>query len=431
MKKIFYIILVLLGFVSSALIAWYLVVMFSAPNKVISQTYKVGDQVIFKEDGSSVTKNFIDINLYDNVFEIKFNYMLDESRTDFYSQGLQYVLKDGKTEFNLDGSYSRVLNDVSKESSYYSKGESEYSGFMTWVRTDKYDQIWGDKVYSNVDKYNYMSGDDYNTPLISTNPIGNDTFFKIQLGNDLYGMKFRGLNINLEDKFYIGSTKYLYDSSTYVLWSNFIYNLERNYFASDIDYFSTILFDSIASSVKAGTNQILTFEFGDLFDYYLYDEKTGQYSDDKVSPDKFAKISSDIKSYYSIGVSVHDGDMISSDQSLFNCYKGNSNFNIDNSLSDYFIGRNLVFVDVDKFDFVETNKTGVYYLSLNEDFRTFYRDYKHLVELEIVIDLDYIDSLGIEFKGVIKDSLSGFKIYNDYTIQNVNGLIVKGGIDYV
>ena len=425
MKKVLLIILSILLFVSFGLIGWYVWILFNAPNKIVSQTFLVGDQVVIKEDGTTEKKSFIDINLYDNVFEIKFNYMLDETRTAFYSQGLQYVLKDSSGDFNLNGSYTNVLSTKTEQ------GKAEHYLLTTWERTDTITQIWGDKSYLNVDKFNYMSGDDYATPLISTNPIDRDTFFKIQLGDDLYGMKFRGINIDFTDEFYLGSNNYLADTEYYVLWAKFIYNYERYYKSCDVDYFATLLFNSISQSVKAGTNQILTFEFGDLFEYYEFDTEKQQYSDKKVESDKSAKISADIKSYYSINVSVHEGDMTSSSQSLFNSYKGNSNYNVDLTLDDYFVGRNIVEVDVNKFDFIETSTTGVYYLSLAEDFKTFYDDYKHLVEFEIVIDLDYLNSLGVEYIGVIENSLDGFKIFGSETRQVINGEIVKGDVIYV
>ena len=116
---------------------------------------------------------------------------------------------------------------------------------------------------------------------------------------------------------------------------------------------------------------------------------------------------------------------------MFNCYKGNSNYNVELSFDDYFIGRTLVSVDVDKFDFIETEISGSYYLSLNEDFKRFYRDYRFLIEFDIVIDLDYLESLGIEFLGVKQDSLENFKIFNSETVKVVDGNVVKGVVNYV
>ncbi len=438
MKKVLLIILSILLFVSFGLIGWYAYIYFYAPEKIVSQTFKVGDQTILKEDGSTDTKTFIELNLYDNVFEIKFNYMLDEAKTAFYSQGLQYVLKDGKTDFNLNGSYTKILTDTKLDSNgydnpYFSYGSAEHYLFTVWERTDTLNKILGDKSFDNAEVYNYMSGDDYETPLISTNPIDRDTFFKIQLGDDLYGMEFRGTDIELnrDSEFYLGEYNYQYDTEFYVVAGKLLYLQEYYYKASDVDYLATLLFNSVCSSVKAGTSQILTFEFGDLFNYYEYDESSGQYSDAKVSTDKASKISADIKSYYSIKVNRYDGDMISSSQSLFNCYKGSSNYNVDLSLDDYFIGRSLVSVDVDKFDFIESETSGAYYLSLSEDFKDFYKNYAHLVQLDILIDLDYLESMGIEFLGVIKSSLDGFKIYNAETIQTIGSNQIKGGVPYV
>ena len=134
-------------FVSFGLIGWYAYIYFFGVEKIISQTFKVGDQVVMKEDGTTDTKTFIELNLYDNVFEIKFNYMLDETKTAFYSQGLQYVLKDGKSDFNLDGSYTKILTDTSKDiesndpvkkydNPYFKYGTAEHFWGLSWERTD-------------------------------------------------------------------------------------------------------------------------------------------------------------------------------------------------------------------------------------------------------------------------------------------------------
>lgn len=425
MKKFIIIVLTILSVISCALIGWYSWIMFEAPEKIISQTFEVGEQKIFKSDGTTDKKAFIEVNLFNNVFEIKFNYMLDETQTAFYSQGLQYVLKDDKKTFDLSGSYTSV------ESSSVVHDYNKYYMFLTWNKYYEENRFLGNKVYFNVDKFNYMSGDDYENTLFSSNPINKDTMFKIQLGSDLYGMKLKHTNLPFSDAkdFYLGSHTYQ-GVENHALYSYFTYDTYNDYMACDIDYFANLIYESCLS-LNAGVSQTCLFEFGDLFEYFYFNDSTKQYTDKVVNAVELAKISTEIKSYYCVNVNIHDSDMTSSTQSLFNCYKGNSNYNVDLSFDDYFIGRTLVNVDVDKFDFVESETSGSYYLSLNDKFKEFYRDYRHLVEFDIVIDLDYLESLGINFLGVKEDSLESFKIFKSETIKLVNGNIVRGVVNYV
>lgn len=430
-KKILVTILSIISLVAVGVDVWYVYILKYAPQKVISQTFEVGEQVVFKEDGSVEKKHFIDINIYDNVYEIQFNYMLDENQTAFFSQGIQYVLKNGSDKLDFKGEYTKVL----KSSNKWTTEADHTTGWFSKKIYHNQNRVLGNKEYKNITRYDYMSGDSFETTSISTNPINSDTMFKIQLGDDLYGMKLRYDDIDFKlDKndLYIGSeTEHAYNK-VYFVKTDYHYNTYYNYKAYDIEYFLEVLFNAVSNDViPSGTDKTMVFEFGDFFNYYKYDEEKGQYSDEKVKTDELSKISSDIKNYYCIGVRVNEGNLNSSDDSLFNCYAGNSNYNLDNSLNNYFIGRNIVTVDIDKFDFIETDISGVYNLKLNDNFIAYYKDYIGIVELDIIIDLDYLSSLNLSYGGVVKDSLKGFKIHSETTIQTVDGELVKGGINYV
>lgn len=423
MKKIWIAICTIISLISASLIGWYIWILAAAPTKIVSQTYEVGEQVVFNSDGSTTKKSFIDVNVYDNVFEIKFNYMLDENQDAFYSQGLQYILNSETEEFNFNGEYESIAYEKNGDK-VLDKNTSKYPSYYY---NTTHTRVLNNKIYDNITTYNYMSGDDYETTLISSNLIDEETMFKIQIGDDLYGMKFK--NIDLSKSFYLGKDKYFIKSTPYGLWVNYYYDIYENYRACDIQYFAELIFNA-CSSVPAGTSQTVVFEFGDLFDYYEYDEENKQYSENTVETDKLSKILADVKSYYCIKVNVHDGELTSSTQSIFNCFAGNSNYNILNSFDNYFYGRTLVEVDVNKFDFIETSTPGEYYLSLNEEFKAFYNDFNHLVQFDIIIDLDYLSSLNITFLGVKQESLNGLKIFNAETTQTIDGEVIKGEINY-
>jgi len=165
-----------------AIDGWYLYILLKSPDKIVETTYKIGLQ----ETTDGEQRHFIEINYMSNdnkngleLFEIKYNYMLDEKQEDFYSQGLQYV------------SYNNNLGW-----SYYTEPDKFYrsSKYGSWPAY-YYDDYYMGSYHPNKDTqvFNYMSADNYEkSTLISTNPIGDTTSFKIQVGDDLFLMKFRG-----------------------------------------------------------------------------------------------------------------------------------------------------------------------------------------------------------------------------------------------
>lgn len=407
MKKFLIVVMSIICFVSIGIDAWYLYVMKYAPEKIVSQTYEVGEQRVLKEDGSTDSKAFIELNIFDNVFEMKFNYMLDETQTQFASQGVQYVSNNSTLEFS--GKYST--------SPYYKNLYSsrvDKSGVANRDYHNYYNIVLTNKQYNNLNVYSYQSTDDYETCLGSTNKIDDDTMFKIQIGNDLYGMKFK--YVQIKDNFKIGQDLNVsYDMPH--LWQ-VIYNYDYNdyYKACDLSYFSELVY-SACRSVPAGTSKNLVFEFGDLFDYYKYNEETKQYSKNSVETDEYSKIVADVKSYYCVKVTKHDGVLESSSQSIFNCYAGKMNYNTQESFDDYFIGRRIVKLNYLDFDYIEI-ALGEYQLSLSSSFRNWYYAYRNSIQLDITIDIDYLETLGIKYKGLDKASLDGFKVYKLTEIED-------------
>lgn len=422
-KKILIISFVILSVICLGIDGWYLYVMAYAPEKVISQTYEVGIQSVLKADGSTEKEHFIDINLFNNCFEIQFNYMLDENQTAFYSQGLQYVLSEDSDTFDFDGTYNKLV--------YKSKADikKQKTDLLNVDYYWHYNNIYSNKEYTNVVKYNYMSGDSYATTTFSSNPIDEDTMFKIQIGDEFYGMKFRYSDIDFKDTFHLVTTTTFENSDVYGIKIDRNFRVDHDYRACDIDYFVELLYEAV-QSLSFGTSQTCVFEFGDLFDYFKYDETTQQYSEDKVETDNLAKIIADVKSYYCIGVNVHNGDLVSSTQSLFNCYKGYSNYNLSAGFDDYFIGRTLVNLTVDDFNFIATETSGVYNLELKQEFKEYYTKYKNSIRLDIVIDLDYLRTLNIEFNGLKAGTLDNFEIFSAITTETVDGELIKGALIY-
>ena len=393
---------------SIAVVSWFTYIKFGGAEVIVSDTYYVGLQTL--PDGSD-TKYFVEVNYLSNetnngvsLFEVKFNYLMDEKQTAFFSQGLQYTSED-----------EVVFHDIGRyEKAYYDKN------FWGW-ETIKWKYITYCTHVLKTNRHNYMSADDYSTTLESTNPIDNESLFKIQIGDDIYGMKFKGL-VPTMDKYKE------FDAGN---WTTQSYKTFTDY---NVDYFVASLFNSI-QSLENGTSQACVFEFGDLFDYYEYDEENKRYKEDKVELDKAVLISRDIKSYYSILINKNKAGATKASDSLFNCVDGNSNFNMSNTNSqDYFYGRTTINADnaedSSEFSMVKLTDTQVA-LKLNDNFNKAYLPYAEKIELIVLIDLDVLTAKGLEFMGFTADSgLSNYNVVSCRTVQTIDGELVYGEVAY-
>jgi len=403
-KKILIFVISLLLSVCVGINVWYLYIYLYGMDKVVSSTFEVGLQTLADD---SETRYFIEVNYLSNedgngveLFEIKFNYMFDEDQNAFYSQGLQYV----DSNSNM---YFREYTFISKKSSTknFWGWESAYWDYKKQIIPNP----------STTTRYNYMSSDDYKTTAISTNPINNDTGFKLQLGDDLYLMKLKGEIARSDSYEKIGNGWWYTDYA-------------KTYDVYDIDYFAGLLFNGV-QSLKNGTQSPMVWEFGNLFDYYAYDETTGVYNE-KVNLDKAKSIIEDTKSYYSIMVTKSSSGATKVEDSIFNCVSGNSGFTSSENIemSDYFVGRTVI--NVDNLDLIKVQIVdNKYALKLSSRFIEGYGFCSDRISLNILIDLDKFDG---EFLGFTADSgLDYFIIYQCRTMQTIDGELVYSEVNYV
>lgn len=402
------IILTLTFIVCATIDIWYLVILKEKDKHILSYTFEVGQQTL--ADGSA-SKYFIEVEYNSNEdgsgleeFGIKFNYMLDENQTAFYSQALQYVANEGSSiQFKT---YTQV--SVNKE-----KTKNNWLGWTTTYLD--YVKSVGVLPEDGIERFNYMSSDDYETPVLSTNPINENTAFKIQIGETLYLMKFKGAVAQSEK----------YGLKQNVFWG---VNYKKYFDNYDVDYFAGVLFNSV-KSLKNGTNRVIAFEFGDLFDYYELNPESGKY-DKKVDPDKFKALTMDVKSYYSILVNKSASGVKSAGESMFNMVAGNSGYSDGSgNMQDYFIGRSIINVTLDNFTKVKLDDKNVA-LKLKDSFVADYEKYSEKIKLNILIDLDKLEKLN--FVGFTKDSqLSKFQVQDCQTVQTIDGQLVYKVVAYV
>lgn len=387
---------------------WYAVVYFTQPEKQASQTYNVGAQTVTKVDGTEDTRYFCEVNLFDDCFEIKFNYLRDETGKDFYSQGVQYIPKTETFDFTpyvLDNNSYIYLGTYRDE-------EITTAGMWWWKKSEThryYDRVFTNLYLKNLDIYNYASMDNFETVINDTNEITLNTSFTIELDGKIYSMRFNGAKaVENEDevemkKFFIQETT---DSEFGKTYNDEIYIHYRNYRASDITYFSELLYNSIQTLDK-GTDQAIIFQFGDLFDYYLYDEESGISSEQTISSDEYAKVVASIKSYYAIKVSIHEGNILSASDSLFGYFKGTKNYTTEEMITtDYYIGRPLILVEDKDMMLKEINGNRV--LCLSDKFISDNEAYKSIVELKVVLSERLFEDISFL---ITEDSFSGFTVY--------------------
>lgn len=397
---------------------WWFYIKLYGPDKVISITHEIGLQSITNKDGEEEYKYFIELNYFSNkngdgveLFEIKYNYILDQNKTAFYSQGFQYVVNSGN---NIDFVYKEDLlcatQSISElETAGWFFGEGHKAHFGSFIPTE------------STSVYNYASGDDYETTTLSTNPINLDTTFKIELGEDLFEMKFKNRNTQLDNGNLVYKGNRYYNYRFAYGW----YETPYYYTYYDHNYFSKLLYENVVKALPAGLNHAVVFEFGDLFDYYKLEN--GQYVN--TSTVETEKIKNDMKSYYAIKVFVFDGGAKSASDSIFNMLNGSPYYNSSSTIiEDYVLGRTYKRITEKDFDIVVIEQ-GYCLLKLKEDFVKFYSKFDTIV-YNVIIDLDTFQE--IEIFGFTKDNgLSRFNINKCILIQTIDGNRDQREVSYV
>lgn len=373
--------------------AFYIYIKYFAGNKkVVSSTFELALQTL--ADGET-KKPFLEVAYYSNkknngleLFDVKYNYLMDENKTNFFSQGLQYV---GTKEKSIYENFETFVLDDTYEKSYKKEG-AWYSGAVYYYHN------WFGRYTPDV--YNYQSSNDYETTTLSTNPIDNNSFFKIDLNGTIYGMRFKSNYKIASDGNFIGQYKIGYEN--HFIYTDFDYG--DFYAYMDHNYFNKVLFYSIAG-MKPGTDQYVIFEFGDLFDYYVFNESTSTYNlvvkenfiDEARKIDKNAQIDTtgllgkvykEVKSYFAIKVSIfEDGAMRASD-SLFNSVEGSQNYikaglKDEASIEDYFIGRSVIDLTINDFKLVQDGSS--LELALTDEARNKWWPYRDKIVLRAYI----------------------------------------------
>ena len=186
----------------------------------------------------------------------------------------------------------------------------------------------------------------------------------------------------------------------------------------DVNFLNKTIFESL-STLKNGTHTVV-YDFPDMFDYYKYDKDSKQYSATREIDT--VKISQQIKNYYSIKVTISDDGVQQSTDSLFNCFNGQSTFNITGNYenTEYFIGRAIIYTTLNDFDLIKLDN-GTYNIKLKEEFITEYEQSKNLLYLNLTLDYYPYEQQGMVVNEPTLESLCGFNVYKLEINKNFYG----------
>ena len=404
-------------------IFWYAYIAVFGKEKFVTNTFYVGEL----ENASGETRNIIEVQYNQNadgqgleLFEVKINGFTDGSQTDFYSQGVQYVA-DSPTDkiewFSLQD-YSETLIEKASNLNFSNIGEvTSIMENMNVVGTCLWETgalFWHKEwnayymsptIFEGASRYNYQQFANDDTTG-SSNPLTEDSYIVANFGgeeNPVY-IQFKGADYVKASDF-SGPEEFEEDKNAVIDAGRS--NVYNNY---NVDYLAYILYEQI-QALPAGINGTYVFEFADIFNYYgSEDDMT---SGVQLNQEDSLKVKQNMRSYYSIKVTVSANGAKNAQDSMFGVLHGSSTYSLNGSGSssgDYFAGRQLINVDIYDFDYVKVidNK---FALKLKQEFKDIYLSKSNSIILSIFIDETALSELGMTFVGFTADSgLSDFMV---------------------
>lgn len=449
----------IIAFVCLALDGWFAYIHFFGKEKIVSTTATFSDMEVSRidsETGEVVTeqKTFLEVNYYDNCVEIKFNQLYDENETAFYSYGIQLMIKDGlekdlTNEEIFDGSYSKSLY-----SELIEDDKLKFEQFMYLqkcrVYYDTYNEVVTDKNYNYLDLYEYQSFDDYETPLQSTFLQDGDSSFMLQAKENeetkIYKLQFKNYNtkthVEFESLDFKTKTE-LVTTDLVNVGTELKFNHQENplfrlhHYYDEITYYRALdiyyFIESISNSVKGlapGFIGETYLKMPDIFNLYEYNDSSQQYEQIGGINDLTGKITSEEIIYSKIKLTVHEGNLTKSSQSMFNKYREFQNYDSNSEeidMTDYLTGRTLITATLDDLNWnMVANESGYYTFSLSKDFKTRWNSHRTTSFIQVIIDMNFLTENGLTYDGFELDA--DFFVYQ---IKTTDGEILYQGVEYV
>lgn len=402
-KKVFITLLSILMALCLGLIAWWSVIMFTGADKIVRNTFYVGN--LTTAEGQE--KPFMEVNYYSNknkngfeMLEMNFTYFTDEGRATTYSQGIQYVASAPENSIEFDHYIVSTTEEVSTRQNFL-------NGFFGLFKN--YSYLVQAQPGENTEYYNYASADDFKSVSGTIKPLNIDSEFLVNIDEGMYLLKFKGLNSprELENEFSSYETP---------IFANYCYYFYDHNFLGE-----SMLEAMKTASLGEGT---FVFEYGDLFDYYKFND--GQWSEVITDKTAYNKLVSSVTTYFSIKVNVSNDGATSAEDSMFGMLHGSSTYDLNGGADDsYFTGKTKIDLTLSNFDLLIDHDNYVK-LRLKKSFIEEFAKYKNRICIEVVIDLDKLSSLGYEFAGF--EDLGDFEVYKLYTQKLQDGESVKSEV---
>lgn len=368
-------------------ISWFMYYfMFLKDNTLAIQSNFMGNAAYTDED-----TYFMEVQVFPNVVEVKINYYVDTNIPEQNEDGsfdTKYMMSSG-VQF-----YSANVRDVYK----ISRNRPIFSGY-----NDAYVKLKNCTYYTTTEGQNtgYVSGG---------STIANENEWLYDIGGQLCAVKSKG-RVKIEK----------------VLWTTY-YNI--------FDISSLIVQNYNAfQSFKDGTT-IQMFNFSKYFNIMM-DDGNGHFTKEVTDENILREWT-----FVDVKVTTNSREMISSKQSLFGSYKGNTEWNADGTQDGDSYWTDYTTYDLTVKDFKFVNCINGYEIEIKSSCVGYLNEFENVI-YNVNLDLDEIDEVlkivGFTEKpfrgllqtlGEIKITSSTprtFNIYSPYEIETVNVSIIQGG----
>lgn len=392
LKTIVIIILSLLLLASFASCCLYGYVKLFAPNKSISYTVKGGTLEGVEDEN---LKFIFNIRSFNNMFEIRLNSFIDETKNEVYGTGIQFFNPTFET------------NTTQTQNFVYTK---EYYAIPFYVYN-----TYLDNSYSIE---NFAPAQTTIAEAVSKSKnLYKNAYFTISLDNSIYKFTFKDENIVTDVKH--GFIGLYYDTFQY----------HNNFMKLCYDLYEA------SKSFKEGLNQTYLFDFSQYLNFQKYDENKKQYSDILTEKSEdYTLITKHMKTFFGVKIDCYKRNVQKATESLFGSVQGMYTYNVGNETisKDYFIGQDCICLTETDFEFKVDDSIG-YYIRLKDSAKNYYSKFNNLI-LDADFNMNILNAAGVSDFVIDKERLNAgdliiYKVCK--TNYDASGNVLKSEVVYV
>ena len=392
LKIIFITIITILLLASLTSCCLYGYIKLFAPDKSISITVKGGELENVEDEN---LKYIFNIRSFNNLFEIRLNSFIDETKNEVYGTGIQFFNPTFET------STTQTQNFV------YTK---EYYAIPFYVYNTYLDNSY------TIENFSPAQATIAEAVEKSKNLYKN-AYFTITLDNNVYKFTFKDENIITNTKH--GFIGLYYDTFQY----------HNNFMKLCYDLYEA------SKSFKEGVNQTYLFDFAQYLNFSKYDEKSKHYIDIlDTKSEEYTLITKHMKAFFGVKIDCYKRDVQKASESLFNSVQGMYTYNVSNETisKDHFLGQNRICLTERDFEFKVDENIG-YYIRLKDSVKNYYSKFNNLI-LDIDFNMTYLNTAGVPDFTIDKDRLNieNLKIYKIHkTNYDTSGNVLNSEVIYV